>query len=444
MEENKKLGLISIILLGINGVIGSGIFLLPGKVYNLYGSQSIWIYIFDMILVMSIALCFAEVGGMFEKTGGPYLYAKEAFGDFIGFEVGLMKWAISIIAWATMAVGFATALGTWWPEAAKDSTIKNTIAISILVGLGIINILGIKFAKYLNNIVTVGKLIPLIIFVAIGIFFIKGGNFAADTIAKPENFAPSLILVFYAFTGFESLAVAAGDMQNPKKNVPIAIIVTIAVASVIYVLTQAVAIGTLGPELAKSSSPVAESAKTFIGSFGSILVTLGTLVSIGGINIAASFNTPRCAIALVEGGILPAVIDKRNRFDAPYIAIILSVLIAIPLVMTGSFTKLAVISVISRFAQYIPTCLAVLVLRKRKDLKTSFRVPFGPVLPIVSVLVSFWLLYKTWVDDMKLPNIWGENIWNNRIAVGLGGLVVGIPLYFILRVLVKKLDQKEA
>lgn len=444
MEEKKKLGLISIILLGINGVIGSGIFLLPGKVYNLYGSQSIWIYIFDMILVMSIALCFAEVGGMFEKTGGPYLYAKEAFGDFVGFEVGLMKWAISIIAWATMAVGFATALGTWWPEAAKDSTIKNTIAISILVVLGIINILGIKFAKYLNNIVTVGKLIPLIIFVAIGIFFIKGGNFAADTIAKPENFAPSLILVFYAFTGFESLAVAAGDMQNPKKNVPIAIIVTIVVASVIYVLTQAVAIGTLGPELAKSSSPVAESAKTFIGSFGSILVTLGTLVSIGGINIAASFNTPRCAIALVEGGILPAVIDKRNRFDAPYIAIILSVLIAIPLVMTGSFTKLAVISVISRFAQYIPTCLAVLVLRKRKDLKTSFRVPFGPVLPIVSVVVSLWLLYKTWADDMKLPNIWGENIWNNRIAVGLGGLVVGIPLYFILRVLVKKLDQKEA
>lgn len=109
MGDKKKLGLWSIVLLGINAVIGSGIFLLPGKAMKLMGPGSIWVYVFDMILVMSMALCFAEVSGIFNKNGGPYVYAKEAFGNFIGFEVGIMKWAVGIIAWATMAVGFPTA-----------------------------------------------------------------------------------------------------------------------------------------------------------------------------------------------------------------------------------------------------------------------------------------------------------------------------------------------
>ena len=426
MANKNKFGLLSIILLGINGVVGSGVFLLPGNAYKLLGPQSIWIYLFDTLLVAAIALCFAEVGGMFDKTGGAYIYAKEAFGEFVGFEVGIMKWIVSIIAWATMAVGFATGLGVFWPSAATG-TLKNIIAVSILIVLGIINILGVKIAKYLNNVVTVGKLIPLILFVAVGIFFIKGSNFAVVKPITTNNYADAIILVFYAFTGFEALAVAAGDMENPKKNVPIAIIITIAIASVIYILAQVVSIGTLGPSLAKSTAPIADSAGVFVGGFGKTLVTLGTLISIGGINIAASFNTPRSGVALAEDGILPKIVSKKNRFNSPYVAIIISVLIAIPLVISGSFVQLAVISVVSRFAQYIPTCLAVIVLRKRKDLSTSFRVPFGYVLPIVAVAVSIWLLYNTWIQDM------GKALINNRLLVGFGGLLVGIPLYFLFK-----------
>lgn len=422
MENAKKLGLWSIILLGINGVIGSGIFLLPGKAYGLFGPNSIWIYVFDTILVLSIALCFAETGGMFDKTGGPYIYAKEAFGDFVGFEVGIMKWAISIIAWATMAVGFATALSVFWPSAATG-TLKNIIAISIIVVLGIVNYFGVDITKYLNNIVTVAKLLPLLIFVIVGIFFIKGSNFVpAAPVDTAANLGPALILVFYAFTGFESLAVAAGDMDNPKKNVPIALMITMILASVIYILTQAVAIGTLGPALANTTAPVADSARVFMGSFGVGLITIGTLISIGGINVAGSFNTPRSGVALAEGGILPMAIAKKSKYGTPYIAIIITVLLAIPLVLTGGFVKLAMISVISRFAQYIPTSLAVLVLRKRKDLPSTFRIPFGPVIPIASVVVSLWLLTKASSEQI---------IW------GLGGLIIGIPLYFILKYTIK-------
>ncbi|AKA68650.1 MULTISPECIES: APC family permease [Clostridium] len=419
MGDKKKLGLWSIVLLGINAVIGSGIFLLPGKAMKLMGPGSIWVYVFDMILVMSMALCFAEVSGIFNKNGGPYVYAKEAFGNFIGFEVGIMKWAVGIIAWATMAVGFPTALAKVWPAAAQPST-KNIIAILILVVLGFINILGVNAAKYMNNIITIGKLVPLIFFVAVGIFFIKGGNFIPMFPEKVTSgtLGSAAILIFYAFTGFESIAVAAEDMENPQKNLPIAITITMVLVSLIYILTQTVAIGTLGAKLASSGTPVADSANVFLGGFGGMLVTAGTLVSIGGINIAASFITPRSGVALAEDGLLPAAVAKKNKAGTPYIAIIITVVLAIPMVLSGSFTQLASISVISRFAQYIPTCLSVLVFRRRKGMESTFKIPFGPVLPILSVIVSLWLLTQA----TQVQIMWG-----------LGALIIGIPLYFIMK-----------
>jgi amino acid transporter len=434
--NKKKFDLMSIILLGINGVIGSGIFLLPGNAYKLFGAQSIWIYLLDTLLVLSLALCFAEVGGMFDKTGGDYIYAKEAYGEFIGFEVGIMKWAIFIIGWATMAVGFSTALGIFFPAAA-NGTAKNIISITILVGLGVINLFGIEIAKVLNDVITIGKLIPMILFIVIGMFFIKGSNFTQVHPVEMKNFAPTVILVFYAFTGFESLAVAAGDMENPKKNVPIAIITTILTSSIIYVLIQTVSVGNLGPALSGSATPVADSAKVFLGNFGKIIIALGTLISIGGINVATSFSTPRSGVALAEGGILPSFIASKNRFNQPYIAIIISVLIAVPLVLSGGFVQLAVMSVISKFGQYIPTSLSVIVFRRRNKLKSSFRVPFGYTLPIVAVSLSLWMIYNSWIEDLGKPLV------QNRVLVGLGGFIVGVPLYFIFKYLRKEENTKK-
>lgn len=430
MEDKKKLGLWSIILLGINGVIGTGIFLLPGKAMKLMGPGSIWVYFFDMLLVMAMTLCFAEVAGIFNKNGGPYVYAKEAFGEFIGFEVGIMKLVIGMIAWATFAVGFTTALTSIWP-AASNTLVKNTIQIGIIVGLSIINMLGVNFAKHLNNIMTIGKLVPLILFVAVGIFFIKGGNFTPmfPTKVTTSSFGATAILIFFAFTGFESIAVAAEDMENPKKNLPLAILLTMLLVSVIYILIQAVSIGTLGAKLASSSTPVADSAAIFLGGFGGLLVTIGTLVSIGGINAAESFILPRSAVALAEDGLLPRSIAKKNKAGTPYIAIILTAVLTIPIALSGSFTQLAAISAISRFAQYIPTCLAVIVLRKREGLESTFRVPFGPVLPILSVGISCWLLTQA----TKVQIIWG-----------LGALIIGIPLYFIMKKGSKSVDNNEA
>ena len=238
--STNKLGLMSIILLGVNAIIGTGIFLLPGKAAALVGVNSLWVIVFDALLVMSIALCFAEMGGMFNKNGGPYVYAKEAFGNFVGFEVGFMKWAIATIAWSAMAVGFATALGAVWEPASTEMG-KNVIATLIIVVLGIMNIMGVKISKIINNIVTIGKLLPLIFFILVGIFYVKGVNFQPMQ-SVPDmtqaSFGAAALIIFYAFTGFESIAVAAEDMENPERNVPKAIILVLTLVSIVYILIQ--------------------------------------------------------------------------------------------------------------------------------------------------------------------------------------------------------------
>ena len=419
-ERPQKFGFWSIVLLGINGVIGSGIFLLPGKAMELVGPGSIFVYLFMTLVVLALALCFAECAGKFSRYGAAYVYAREAFGEFIGFEVGIMSWAIRIIAWSVMAVGFATALSAVWPPALEEPY-KTVIILTILIGLGIINLLGIQMAKIINNLVTVGKLLPLLLFVIIGVFYIRGGNF--DPMFPKgfalDSFGTAALVIFYAFTGFEALAVAAEDMENPQKNLPLALMAVMVLCSGVYVMVQAVAVGTLGPALAKSAAPVADAASAFLGPAGKWLVTIGTLISIGGINVAASFITPRSGAALAQDGLVPRKIAENSRFGTPYLAIIITVLLAIPVALSGSFVKLAAISVVSRFAQYLPTCLAVIVLRrKRPDLTSSFTVPFGPVIPAVAVVVSVWLLTKASAEQLY---------W------GFGALGIGIPLYFVMK-----------
>lgn len=439
VANKNKLGIFSICLLGINAIVGSGIFLLPGSVAKETGVWSIAVIIFDAFLVLLIALCFAEAGGLFKKNGGPYVYAKEAFGEFVGFEVGFMKWAIMLIAWAAMAVAFYTALVTEFPSL-NSNLWKNTISIALIVFLTIMNLLGVRVSKILNNVITLAKLLPLIFFVLVGIFFIKGSNFSfpiieivgkgaeAKEVIKAltlTSFGSGALVAFYAFTGFESIAVAAEDMERPERNVPLAIILVIACVSTFYLLILVVSIGILGQDLIRDpaiKAPIATATGVFLGPIAKAIVSAGTLVSIGGINLASSFLVPRSSVALADDGFLPTFMKMRNKKDVPYVSIIVSGLFTALICLTGSFTALLAISVISRFAQYIPTCLSIIVFRKR-GMKSTFKIPFGWTVPILAVLVSIYLLANS---DWK------------KILFGLGGLGVGAILYLIMKLTTKK------
>lgn len=417
-SENKaKLGLWSIILLGINTILGSGIFLLPGQIFELAGPWSLFVYAFVTIMVMSTAWCFAKCAALFNRDGGAYLYAKKAFGDFIGFEIGIMRWVVGILAWASLAVGFVTALSTIWPQAMQEPN-RSIIILSIIGGLGLVNMLNLGTIKFLNNIITIAKILPLLFFVCVGIFYIKQSNLTVPLpVFHSESIGSATILLFYAFAGFEALVVPAGEMQNPEKNLPRAVMVTISICALLYFIIQVIAMGTLGPALSHSVSPISDVAEMILGPSGKLVITLAMLVSIGGINIAASFIVPKTGQALAEDRMIPEFIAKKNRFGSAYVSILVTVFLTGFMAISGDFLQLVAISVVSRFVQHISTCLAVYVLYKER---LTLDQPFGKLIsmfiPLISLCGISWLIYQTPVY---------------QLVAGVIALFISIPLYFI-------------
>lgn len=418
MKETGKFGFCSIVLLGINGIVGTGIFLLPNKAYSIIGSASLGVLLFDAVIAGCIALCFAEAASLFTRNGGPYLYAKHALGDFWAFEVGVLKWIVTVIAWAAMAVGFATALGAAVPALSGDFA-KDVISFILIVGLTIVNIFGVNVSKFVNNLITISKLVPLALFIAIGIFFINGANFTPvfpQDIYVDGSFAQAAVLLFFAYTGFEVIAIAAEDMKNPKKNLPRAIIMCMLLVSVLYMAILAVSIGVLGTDLANTKAPVQDAFNVIVGPIGMYIVLVGTLISMGGINFAEAYYSPRVATSMAEDGMLPNALAKRNRYNAPYVAAIVTAIASVLLAWSGSFTTLAAISAVSRFTQYLPTCLAVIIFRRKwADKARSYTIPGGYLIPVIAIGTSLWMLAQA---------------QTNQLLWGLGGCIVILPFYY--------------
>ena len=419
-DKKDKFGLWSIVLLGINSIIGTGIFLLPNRAYALMGPSSLLILLFDAFLAGCLALCFAEVAGFFSRNGGPYLYAKAAFGDFVGYEVGVLKLVVTIIAWAAMAVGFATALGAAFPFFAGD-TMKNLIAVVLIGGLTIMNIAGVKISKILNNLMTISKLVPLCVFIAVGLFFVNGSNFTpfVPTHMADGAFANAAITMFFAYTGFEAIAVAAEDFKDPKKDLPRGIILTMIIVTIIYMLVVGISIGILGPDLAVDKAPIQTAFGRAVGPVGAYFILLGTLFSMGGINLAESFIAPRACTSLAEDGMLPAFLNRRTSWGTPWASSVVVAILSILLAWSGSFTTLAAISAVSRFTQYLPTVLSVIVFRRKwKDRERTYKIPGGIFVPVVAFLTSLWMLSNA--KPMQL-------VW------GLGGILVIAPYYLVYK-----------
>ncbi len=419
-DKKDKFGLWSIVLLGINSIIGTGIFLLPNRAYALMGPSSLLILLFDAFLAGCLALCFAEVAGFFSRNGGPYLYAKAAFGDFVGYEVGVLKLVVTIIAWAAMAVGFATALGAAFPFFAGD-TMKNLIAAVLIGGLTIMNIAGVKISKILNNLMTISKLVPLCVFIAVGLFFVNGSNFTpfVPTHMADGAFANAAITMFFAYTGFEAIAVAAEDFKDPKKDLPRGIILTMIIVTIIYMLVVGISIGILGPDLAVDKAPIQTAFGRAVGPVGAYFILLGTLFSMGGINLAESFIAPRACTSLAEDGMLPAFLNRRTSWGTPWASSVVVAILSILLAWSGSFTTLAAISAVSRFTQYLPTVLSVIVFRRKwKDRGRTYKIPGGIFVPVVAFLTSLWMLSNA--KPMQL-------VW------GLGGILVIAPYYLVYK-----------
>ncbi len=381
-----------LVAVAINAVIGAGIFGLPAKVYSLIGSYSLIAFVVCALVVMLIILCFAEVGSRFDETGGPYLYAREAFGPTIAFEVGWLIWLARLTAFAANCNLMVSYLAFFWPPA--NSTIPRALVITgVVLSLTALNVLGVRQAAIASNLFTVGKLIPMLTFIGAGLFFLNPHAFALGARPSTGAFSQSVLLLLYAFTGFEMAAIPAGEIRDPQRHLPRALLIATAVVAFTYILIQVVCVGTL-PELASSTKPLADAGQRFMGTAGGAIISAGAIISIAGNLNIVLLSGSRVPFAIAEQKQLPSFLASvHRRFFTPHVAILVTAAMMLVLTMKSSFVAALTISAIARLVTYAVTCAALPVLRRRADVPAAmFKVRGGPIIAIAALVLSAWLL----------------------------------------------------
>ena len=284
----------------------------------------------------------------------------------------------------------------------------------LITGLSIINLFGVKPGARTINFFTIGKLLSLLVFVGVGLLFIKERNLTA--LHHGGKFNDAIIIALYAYSGFEYTVVPAGEMQRPQKDIPRILFLVLMVVTGLYIAIQTVAMGTF-PGLATSEKPLADAARHFMGPVGGIIIGIGALFSIGGVNAGIALTSPRSLYALASDKFFPRTVSKIHpKFHTPYWAVAVTATLTLLLSLTGSFQYLVAACVMVSILQYIPTCLAVIVLRKRRpQLERSYRIPGGYFVPIIALIICVWLICHV---DLKV------------IAATAIVVIASLPFYF--------------
>ena len=385
--------------IAVNTIIGTGIFILPARITGLIGSYSLLAFVVCAVIVAFIVLCFAEVASRFRATGGMYLYAREAFGSAIGFEVGWLYWIVRVTTFATNCNALLIYLGFFFPSATVGYW-RILIVTSVVALITTVNYLGVRESTVMTNIFTVGKIAPLLIFTAVGVFFIEPANFSFAAAPEYAKFSEAILVLIYAFVGFEAAAIPAGETKDPQKNVPFALLTALVFCVALFITIQIVAIGTL-PGLADSKTPLADAAGNFMGSFGASFIAVGALISILG-NLNGGFlAASRIPFAMAEQKELPQMLARTHeKFKTPTISLLLTAAVVFVFTLQTSFFAALTIATITRLLVYATTCASLPIFRRRNDVpEAKFIAPFGVVAAVLSLLLIVWLL--TNVDFRK-------------------------------------------
>lgn len=368
--------------LSINDVVGSGIYLLPAAAAALLGPASLWAVLLAGLAVSLLVLCYAQAASYFDQPGGGYLYAREAFGPLVGFEVGWMLLITRVATAAALSNGLAKAVTHFWPHAASGG-MRVAIVSGALAFLVAVNVVGIRAAARTGVFLAIAKILPLVMFIGIGAMHVDLSTAAplSGPLAMGDLGKAALLLLF-AYAGFENLPAAAGEYRNPRRDVPFAMLSMIATVTVTYFAVQWVALGTL-PGLASSHTPLADAAARFGGGWLALVLTVGAAVSILGTTSNTIMLGPRYLHALAMDGYGPRVLARIHpRFRTPVPAIITLGVLSLLLALSGSFVQLALLSVVARLCTYIATSVSVLVLRRRHaGRKNALHLPGGALIP---------------------------------------------------------------
>jgi APA family basic amino acid/polyamine antiporter len=377
----------------INGVVGAGIFAVPAKLFGLLGSYSLLDWVACAALVGLIALCFAEVSSRFDKTGGPYLYALTAFGPQAGFLVGWIGWISRLLAYASICNLVVNYAAAFYPPLA-DGSWRLLAGSVVTVALTAIVVRGVRLSALTNNGFTVIKLTVLIGLAAVGLFHIAPARLVLGHLPSAGNFQSAIMLTLFAFLGFEAATINGGEMRDPRRDAPFALVAGLIAVSLLYALIQAVCIGTL-PDLAASSRPLADSAIQVLGPIGGGIATLGAIVTMLGTLMVLLIAGPRVPFAMAEHGQLPRIFAAIHpRFRTPHVAILVNSGLAWILTASGSVIGALSVSTLTRLVTYAVTCAALIALRRRDGghAQARFRVPGGIAVAVAALVASLWLI----------------------------------------------------
>lgn len=460
-SENDKLGFWSIVLLAINAIIGSGIFLTPGSVVQQAGSKALVVYFIAALLAAILAISFASAAKYVTKSGAAYAYSKAAFGDRVGFYMGILRYFSASVAWGVMAVGVIKSTISIFggnPNKMMNVTIGFLVLMAIIT---VINLFGQKIVKYVMNLATVGKLAALVLIIIAGVVLLlatgassnlnevdqitKNGQKIVPTLTT-TGFVMAVISAFYAFTGFESVASGSDDMKNPEKNLPRAIPLAIFVIAIVYMGVVAVAM-ILNPKALMTTTQVVAIAAIFKNEVLRDVILVGALVSMFGINVAASFNAPRILEAMAREGQLSNSLIKRTKNNFPIRTFFISVGLAIliPMVFEYNMVNLITLSTMVRFLGFIVVPIAVIRFYQGKSiepiLNASKNVWTDVVIPILSIIIVVFLLIEyNWRTQFGIVNAQGQFIGINWYAIAM--MIFGFVLLPLIMFWISKKTQK--
>jgi len=385
----RAIGRWSLAALMVNIMIGSGIFGLPSALAGLLGRASLLALLIGAIAAGVIGACFSEVASYFTVAGGPYLYARVAYGRFIGLQVGWMYWLVRLTAPAASANLFVVYLGEFWPRA--NDRVPRALILGVLIGgLALVNCLGVKKAARISDVFTVAKLLPLVVVAIAGMAFLSThpqvSNISTHTPHLREWLKASLLIVF-AYGGFDAAITATSEIKNPRRDAAAALLVALTACTLLYLAVQWTALATV-PNLANSSGPLTDSAGITLGHAGAVLIAAGALISVFGNLSANTLAVPRITFALAEQGDFPAFFAwVHPRFRTPYVSICVFALLVWAFALGGNFAWNATLSAIARLSYYAAVCVAVPVLRRKLPGAAQFRLVGGTWFAVTGVVI---------------------------------------------------------
>ncbi len=418
----REIGFFGAAFLALNAMIGAGIFALPGKVAVNAGLLSHWLFLVVGVLLLTVVLTFAELASYYEQTGGPVLYATDAFGPFVGFSTGWALFLARTTSFAANANVLATYLGSLSDVFAGELA-HGVIITVVTIGLTYANVTGVRDGIRTMGIFTVLKVTPLLLLLLLGLQHVTGATLIPGAPFLINELGDTTLLLIYAYVGFESIAITAGETSQPRRTLPRALVATVLGTGVLYFLIVLVFVSVIQPQDYDQATLV-DVGRAIAGPVGALGITLAAVFSIGG-NLAGSIlAAPRLLFSMAEKRMLPAWLAHIHpKYSTPDRSIILMASMALVLALSGSFVQLAIASSVVRLLSYIVSIASLPAVRRKADEETrrnAYRLKGGYAIPVIGLAICCWLLLQSKSESWQVVSI----------LLALGGVMYALEKWF--------------